>query len=131
MSKGNKHKKQGTTEERRQLNLLRHAGFPGQRLAEGGSNDEGDLKIEVGTTHIIVESKHRDRLPIHEAVQKAEAKAFPYESVIWWKRTTLKKGNKQRSQVGEPIVCMSEGFFLELLWALRYQLEEEASNGVR
>lgn len=121
MSTGNRYKAQGTAEERRQRLLLQSHGFNVERLAEAGIRDLGDLRLVVGDFTLIIESKDVGSLNIHETVVKATRKAAGggYPAAVWWKRKKRTKGSERRVQVGEPIVCMTESQFLELLARLR------------
>ena len=113
----NKPKRQGTRFETAIVDIANSFGFEAERLAEGGMHDLGDVRILGHTDDWIIEAKHRERLKIHEEVQKARGKARnggAWSAVIW-KRSTRKKGNKQRSQVGVPIVCMDVETFFNLI----------------
>ena len=118
MSKGNKNKKQGTTEEKRQRDALLIYGFKVDRLAEEGIYDKGDYVVRL-PLDVIGESKHAGALNIHEVVAKAKKKAGEgVFSFVWWKRSKRKGENKNRSMVGKPIVCMDEDVFIAILaWA--------------
>ena len=117
MSKGNKFKAKGTREQRRQRELLQARGYKVETLAEGGIYDLGDLRISIGMWDLIVECKDSAALNIHDTVVNANRKAAasPSNAVVWWKRTKKVPGNKIRTQVGKPIVCMNEDLFIELL----------------
>lgn len=118
MSAGNKNKKQGTTEEKRQRDRLLSYGFKVDRLAEEGIYDKGDYVIRL-PVDVVGESKHAGALNIHEVVAKAKKKAGSgVYSFVWWKRSKRKGGNQKRSMVGKPIVCVDEEVFMALLaWA--------------
>ena len=118
MSAGNKQKKQGTTEEKRQRDRLLEYGFKVDRLAEEGIYDRGDYVIRL-PVEIVGESKHAGALNIHEVVAKTKKKAGEgVFSFVWWKRSKRKGDNKNRSMVGKPIVCMDEDVFITILsWA--------------
>jgi hypothetical protein len=115
VGKGNKQKAKGTREERRQKTLLESHGFDVIRLVEGGIYDEGDLRLTTGNWELTIESKDSAALNIHETVMKANRKAVVGPAVVWWKRTKQQPGKKIRTQVGKPIVCMSEELFIEFL----------------
>ena len=128
MSKGNKSKAQGTKEEKRQRDVLLSYGFKVDRLAEEGIYDKGDYVVRLTPDENAVgEAKHMAAMNIHEAVAKARAKAGDdLWSFLWWKRSKRKGENKNRSQVGKPIVCMSEQDFKNMLaWA---QIGLESKN---
>lgn len=113
----------GTRLETATVEAARAAGLEAERLAEGGSKDLGDVRIwsyEVDGGVIypslayIVECKDRMALNIHEALQKAVAKGGR-RTVVKWRRMARKPGNTNRSEVGVPIVAMTEDLFLELI----------------
>lgn len=82
--------------------------------AEEGIHDKGDLLLTIGDWSVTIECKDSAQLNAHGIVQKANRKA-PGDAVLWWKRTERKEGAERRTQVGKPIVCMTEEFFTELL----------------
>ena len=115
MSAGNKSKKQGTAEEKRQRDVLLEYGFKVDRLAEEGIYDRGDYVIRMGID-TVGESKHVSALNIHEVVAKAKKKAGEdVWSFVWWKRSKRKGENKNRSMVGKPVVCVDEETFIAIL----------------
>ena len=93
----NKQKAQGTRFESKIVKDL-NARHPNSahRLAEGGLNDPGDIEyMDPDGDRWIIEAKHRDRLPVHQAVRKAKRKAQsvdPYMTVLIWKRTRRDEG---------------------------------------
>ena len=124
MSKGNKSKAKGTREQRRQREMLQAAGFEVRVWAEEGIYDKGDLLLTIeGWKSVTIECKDAAALKAHGIVVKANRKA-PGDAVLWWKRTERKEDAKRRTQVGKPIVCMTEEFFMELLsevaWPRQY-----------
>ena len=87
--------------------------------AEEGINDKGDLLLTIDEGFkLTIECKDSAQLNAHGIVQKANRKA-PGNAVLWWKRTERKEGAERRTQVGKPIVCMTEEFFMELLSDVR------------
>jgi hypothetical protein len=111
----NKPRIKGTAEERRQRDLCTNAGLTVRRLAEEGSKDRGDFEIQIPLFgQIIVESKDRAQISLHQILAKTAEKAGG-DAVVWWKRTELKDGNQRRSQVGGPLVAMPERLFLQML----------------
>jgi len=114
MSKGNKSKAKGTREQRRQREMLQAAGFEVRVWAEEGIYDKGDLLLTIGDWSVTIECKDNASLNAHGIVEKANRKA-PGDAVLWWKRTERKEDAERRTQVGKPIVCMTEEFFMELL----------------
>ena len=116
----NKPRIKGTREERRQRELCQAHRLKVRRLAEEGIKDRGDFVIDVPLFgELVVESKDRAQLSLHQVLAKANVKARPADAVVWWKRTERKEGNARRTQVGGPLVAMSEGLFLALLDELR------------
>ncbi len=82
--------------------------------AEEGIHDKGDLYLTIGGWAVTIECKDAAALNAHGKVQKANRKA-PGDAVLWWKRTERKEGSERRTQVGKPIVCMTEDLFFEFL----------------
>ncbi len=82
--------------------------------AEEGIHDKGDLLLTIGGFQLTIECKDSAQLNAHGIVQKANRKA-PGNAVLWWKRTERKEKSQRRTQVGKPIVCMTEEVFFELL----------------
>lgn len=112
----NKPKNQGTAWESAIVAAAQAVGLQAERIAEGGSNDLGDVRIITQDgTEWIIEAKHRNALNIHETMQKAIVKSGTRNTAVWWKRTARKKGNTRRSQVGIPSVSMPGDTFLKLL----------------
>ena len=118
MSKGNRFKAKGTREQRRQREMLEHAGFGVTVWAEEGINDKGDLLLTIGDWSVTIECKDNAALNAHGIVEKANRKA-PGDAVLWWKRTEKKEGATNRTQVGKPIVCIPEKVWMELLGYVR------------
>lgn len=113
-------KDKGTREERRQRLMCEAAGLHTQRLAEQGIYDRGDFTIDVPLWgEWVVESKNAAQLNAHATLAKALNKAGHDDVVLWWKRTERKPGAQRRTQVGRPIVAMSEDLFLDILRELR------------
>ena len=116
----------GTRLETATVDAAQAAGLAAERLAEGGSKDLGDVRIwgwriwahKTDPTTVrrvfVVECKDRMALNIHEALAKAIAKGGRF-TVVKWRRMARKPGNTNRTQVGEPIIAMSESLFLELI----------------
>ena len=94
--------------------------------AEEGINDKGDLYLTIGGWAVTIESKNSAALNAHGIVQKANRKA-PGDAVLWWKRTERKEGSKRRTQVGKPIVCMTEDFFMSLLEYVQLSVQYDQS----
>jgi hypothetical protein len=116
MTKGNRYKAQGTTFERKLRLQLTSRRIANTRLAEEGSNDEGDILIN--DLNWVVEARHRGVMNIHQAVADASRKAQRLAhagTVVIWKRSQRKPGARIRTQVGVPVACMSVSDFYELV----------------
>ena len=104
-------KDQGTGWERDVEGMCKDAGLKVWRLAEHGSNDQGDLMVESRWGRIVIECKCRGNLPVHAAVGKANSKArhpstFPARmAVVAWKRL-VDTGGVRRRQAGRPVAVM-------------------------
>ncbi len=94
--------------------MLQAAGYDVLVWAEEAVNDKGDLYLTIGGFTLTIECKDAGALNAHGIVEKANRKA-PGDAVLWWKRKERKEGAKIRTQVGKPIVCMTEELFMELL----------------
>lgn len=103
----------GTALETAVVRACHDAGLVAERIAEGGANDLGDVRVYAEETW-VVESKARMALNVHEALEKAIGKGGP-RTVVYWRRMARKPGNQRRHQVGVPVVAMTLDAFLELL----------------
>tara|TARA_B100000287_G_scaffold354543_1_gene344801 strand:+ start:2528 stop:2917 length:390 start_codon:yes stop_codon:yes gene_type:complete len=117
----NKPKIQGTAFETLTVNKLNEYGFKAKRLAEGGSNDKGDIECEntfnniLPYPKIILEAKHRQNLNVHQTLAKAKEKAGG-DVVLAWKKTVRKNNSKVRVADGERIVyIVDEDLLFRLL----------------
>lgn len=90
------------------------AGLIAERLAEGGAQDRGDVRV-LTDTEWVLECKDRERLNIHQALEKALAKSATPDTAVAWRRFYRKKGNTNRTQDGPVIVAVTLERFLELL----------------
>lgn len=101
-------KDQGTRFETWTVDWLKNTGqLNPRRLAEGGSNDEGDVRFD---THFegpwTVECKAAERLNVTRVLSKARAKSpEPRQTVLFWKRL-VKGDGKRRKPDGEPVVVV-------------------------
>jgi len=119
----NPQKAQGTREETRVTRDHNSIdGITAWRLAEQGTNDPGDVAVHLESTgdHIILECKHRDRLNIHQTVQKAKKKAetadlpfIPTLTAVVWHRTIRVAG--ERGVPAGTVVCLDYEDWLELV----------------
>jgi len=123
----NKPKIQGTAFETLTVNKLNEYGFKAKRLAEGGSNDKGDIECENTFTDvlpypkIIFEAKHRQNLNVHQTLAKAKEKAGG-DVILAWKKTIRKNDSKVRVADGERIVYIVDE---DLLFKLLKSYKEE------
>ncbi len=111
-------KDQGTRLETAIVNELVDRGHKAARLAEGGSNDLGDIMVELANYDgLVIEAKARQALGIHAAVAKADRKAGAFPAVVWWKRLIKPAdGGRRRAVDGQAeIVAMSKDTFVWLL----------------
>ena len=126
----NKPKIQGTAFETLTVNKLNEYGFKAKRLAEGGSNDKGDIECEntfnniLPYPKIILEAKHRQNLNVHQTLAKAKEKAGG-DVVLAWKKTVRKNNSKVRVADGERIVYIVDE---DLLFRLLENYEEVNSE---
>lgn len=104
----------GTAQETRIVRACHDAGLVAERIAEGGANDLGDVRIYAHHEWVI-ESKDRERLNVHQALHKALLKSRTPRTAVAWRRMTRKPGNQNRTQDGPVIVAMTLDAFLELL----------------
>ena len=123
----NKPKIQGTAFETLTVNKLNEYGFKAKRLAEGGSNDKGDIECEntfsdtLPYPKIIFEAKHRQNLNVHQTLAKAKEKAGG-DVILAWKKTIRKNDSKVRVADGERIVYILDE---DLLFKLLKSYKEE------
>ena len=123
----NKPKIQGTAFETLTVNKLNEYGFKAKRLAEGGSNDKGDIECEntfsevLPYPKIIFEAKHRQNLNVHQTLAKAKEKAGG-DVILAWKKTIRKNDSKVRVADGERIVYIVDE---DLLFKLLKSYKEE------
>jgi hypothetical protein len=108
-----KQKKQGTTHESWIVNELTSHQHPANRIAEGGSQDEGDVEATIAGEKWVLEGKARSNLNIQEALGKARSKASAANGgqqipvAVVWKRLVRVPGLKVRQPVeGERVVVI-------------------------
>ena len=106
-------KKQGTTHESWIVNELHTNEHPANRIAEGGSNDEGDVEATLAGEKWVLEGKARSNLNVQQALGKARAKASaanggePVPVAVVWKRLVRVPGLQVRQPVeGERVVVI-------------------------
>ena len=95
-----KQKQQGTKLETFVAKML-----DGERIAEGGKNDKGDVKFTWNGNEFFVECKARQSLNVTRELAKAIKKSKSNFTALVWKR--LVKTSRQRIQPdgGLRIVC--------------------------
>jgi len=108
-----KQKKQGTTHESWIVNELTSHQHPANRIAEGGSQDEGDVEATIAGEKWVLEGKARSNLNIQEALGKARSKASAANGgqqipvAVVWKRLVRVPGLQVRQPVeGERVVVI-------------------------
>lgn len=111
-----KNKQQGTRYERTILTALTDLGLDAERLAEGGRYDLGDLRVTAGSDW-IVEAKARQRLVVHDALDKAAAKSGQLQTALLWKRLVPRESAARRAPVGcgEVVLLLPEAWRRMLL----------------
>jgi hypothetical protein len=107
----NRPKMQGTAFESwmvKWLNAIDELSSTARRIAEGGSNDEGDVEWEDHAGYNwIGECKATQTLNVTRVLGKARKKSKADHTVLFWKRLTKKKGDQlKRTPDGEPIVVV-------------------------
>lgn len=117
----NKPKIQGTRFETLIVNKLNEFGFKAKRLAEGGSQDEGDIECFNTFTsllphpRVVLEAKHRANLNVHQTLHKAKEKSKG-DVILAWKKTKRNTASKVRVADGERIVyIVDEDLMFRLL----------------
>jgi hypothetical protein len=118
MQKMSKAKQQGTAHESWIVNALTALGVSARRLAEGGSEDEGDVEATLLGERWVLEGKARQTLNVQKTLGKARKKAGGSTPVaVIWKRLVKVKGYTNRQPVeGERItVTISWEDFLRLI----------------
>lgn len=102
-----KAKVQGTTHESWIVNALAAAGITARRLAEGGTDDEGDVETGINGERWILEGKARQTLNVQATLGKARRKAGGLRVAVVWKRLVKVAGYQNRQPVeGERIVVV-------------------------
>lgn len=107
-------KQLGTAHETRTVRACQDAGLVAERIPEGGTKDLGDVRV-YAEHEWTLECKDRERLNIHQALEKAQQKAGTPHVAVVWRRMTRKEGNVRRTQDGPIVVAIDLERFLELL----------------
>lgn len=103
-----KQKAQGTAHESATVKALKAVGIRANRLAEGGSADEGDVETWIAEVRWVLEGKATQTLNIQKTLGKARRKAGGSTPVaVVWKRLVKVAGIKNRQPVeGERVVVV-------------------------
>jgi len=106
-------KKQGTTHESWIVDQLHANEHPAKRIAEGGSQDEGDVETTLAGEKWVLEGKARSNLNVQQSLGKARTKARaanggqPVPVAVVWKRLVRVPGLQVRQPVeGERVVVI-------------------------
>lgn len=79
-----------------------------ERVAEGGSNDAGDVRFVDELDDVwMIECKATERLNVTRALAKAKRKSGVANTVLAWKRL-VKSAGARRTPDGEPIVVVMD-----------------------
>ena len=105
-----KQKQQGTKLETFVAKML-----DGERIAEGGKNDKGDVKFTWNGNEFFVECKARQSLNVTRELAKAIKKSKSNFTALVWKRL-VKTSGQRRQPDGVPIVvCLTLDTFIEIV----------------
>jgi hypothetical protein len=116
-----KAKAQGTSFENRVRDWFRSLGFNAERIAEGGSLDEGDVGVVLYGERWIMECKARQVLPVQATVSKALKKAGHDRVILWWKRLVPNGGSRRAPVAGVSEVVVMTPHTLSILLDDAYQ----------
>lgn len=103
-----KSKQQGTALETWLVKFFTDTGFGARRIAEGGSNDEGDVLLwDTTGSSWTIEAKAREVLNVTRELEKARTKAPKARSTLLiWKRLVKKEGKQNRGADGTKVVVV-------------------------
>jgi len=108
-----KAKQQGTGHETWIVNELHAHKYSAQRIAEGGSADEGDVEAVIMGHKWVLEAKARSSLNVQSALGRARSKAKAANGgtdipvAVVWKRLVRVAGKQLRQPVaGERVVVI-------------------------
>lgn len=107
-------KQLGTRQETAVVKQAQAAGLIAERLAEGGAQDRGDVRIYTDTEWVL-EVRDRQQMNIHQALEKALHKSGTLDTAVVWRRMARAEGSSRRHQDGPVVVAMTLDRFLELL----------------
>jgi len=107
----NKSKQQGTAFETWTRRALNKVGIGARRLAEGGTNDEGDVEAHLFEgERWVIECKATSNLNIQKILGKARRKANGAPVLLVWKRLVKVAGKKTRQPVDNERVVVVLGW---------------------
>jgi hypothetical protein len=104
----------GTALETRTVRAAQDAGLVAERIAEGGANDRGDVRIYTDVEW-VGECKDRMSLNLPQAVEKALLKSGTINTFVVWRKMRRPTGSQRRVQDGPVVVAMTLDVFLDLL----------------
>jgi len=105
-----KQKQQGTKLETYVARMLN-----GERIAEGGSKDKGDVKFKWNGLDFYVECKARQSLNVTRELAKSISKSKSGLTALVWKRL-VQTGKNKRQPDGVPIiVCLTLDTFIDIV----------------
>jgi hypothetical protein len=119
-----KMKSQGTSWESEVVKDAKALEMDACRIAEGGSEDEGDVEIQADTRW-LVECKARQNLNIQETLAKAIAKGKQQGHTgpvaVVWKRLVKVAGNSKRTPVAgiRAVAIVEYELWLDILRRLK------------
>ena len=105
-----KQKQQGTKLETFVAKML-----DGERIAEGGMNDKGDVKFTWNGNDFFVECKARQSLNVTRELAKAIKKSKSNFTALVWKRLVKTSGQRRQPDGVPIIVCLTLDTFIEIV----------------
>lgn len=105
-----KQKQQGTKLETYVAKML-----DGERIAEGGMNDKGDVKFVWNGNEFFVECKARQSLNVTRELAKAIKKSKSNFTALVWKRLVKTSGQRRQPDGVPIIVCLTLDTFIEIV----------------
>jgi hypothetical protein len=117
-------KAQGTSWESEVVKDAKALEMEARRLAEGGSDDEGDVEV-YADERWLVECKARANLNIQEtlakAIEKGKQQGHTGPVAVVWKRLVRAAGNSKRTPVAgvRAVAIVEYDLWLEILRKLK------------
>jgi hypothetical protein len=105
-----KQKQQGTKLETFVAKML-----DGERIAEGGKNDKGDVLFNWNGENFYVECKARQSLNVTRELAKAIKKSKSNFTALVWKRLVKTSGQRRQPDGVPIIVCLTLDTFIEIV----------------